>query len=773
MPWTIGRTPDVYRLPTLRLEVTDAPGLANAAVASASIERELVSSVIPGNIRSDNGLSVGAGDVTLVYPNTPGTPWSASTTTRVTTGKAARLYARDADGNEKSLGAWVTDGASGSLSSREVPVELIEAQGLSKEMRQALPAYQLQPFTPGAQLDPIWTVSRLAEQAGFYSIPPYNPEDGAFIGALAMDGGIHLQQPLGQNITTDGQVTGWTHVNGTIFPTTGSFARLLSTDSGGGRPISAVLAKGGAVYFTLCIYGDVYIVDASQGWGLKIKAGAQTLETSNSPGSPFGNPKETIPDYTANRPWTNRVQVELRRPSTRLSDGRIQWQAVRARIREISPDGFPDSGWSAVSEAGGSFTPTTQGIDLVCLAGGISIPGTQIPASPYLGGFAGVQITQSITVGHFRRKTAFLKPLGGDAGLPWVEPKADVWSSMRDALSARSAAAILETEPVQGGALLRVLNRDDLAGVGIAGVDTDIGAEWADLPWELDPEDTVDRVEVTFAAPQITTRTLGSSDFAPAAWEASEVVKIPAGEKVVITAEFENKAAIGLFGSFNIPTTPNALWSQTSSVIAFNSPDGTGTPIALTDFAISARQTSATTAEITIFNPKPFPIYLVDGNGDPHLVLRAASVATFETTQIIERGAKADVAQRPLEVNLTPWVQSKADAENIADYLYARLAYDGLWKAESVECRLDWDHNLGRILRARHPRTGLLQKVLTTKVDLDFDGDSITQNLGIVVLPWTWADLDTSWSAKTWTDFDTAWSSLTWTDFDINPLRGA
>lgn len=761
MPWTLGKTPDSYELPRLVITSTGTPWLADAAVASLTLDRELVSSVIPGNIRSDNGLSVGAAQVKIGFATGRATPWSRDRTRRVETGAPARLLARDSAGNEKDLGAWLIDPSSGSLDDGEVSVDLIEPQSAAKKVTQKLPPYMIDPFTPTAPLDPIWVVSRLAEQVGYNGVP--RPIVGTTILSVPMDGGVNASyNDPPRTYNPSGDIKGWQVLPGDLVVGTANQSGIsISANSTVGMPINDLLSSGQAVYITLNVVGTIYLHDLFQGWALCVvndpSTNTYTISTSNNTGA-YGDPQTYTPGGSAN--WTRRVQIELKR----VIQG-TTWGRTTARIRS-----GPDAAWSAVSTATSSFVPLSQDYELIQVVGGVQIAGTGMPASPAPGQFAGLQINRTAVLGVFEQRRALLKPVGGDAGLPWLPPETDVWTAIRDCLSARSAAAVLDPDG-SGGSILRVLNRDDLAGVGIAGEPVDLGAEWTDLPWTLDPADSADRLQISYSVPQIVSRVVGSSTLAPAAWEASEVIRVNGGETITINAAFDSRAAVGVFERFVIPTTPNALWSASSTIIAFPNPDGTGTVLGPEQMYVRATQTSATTATVTVTNRTAAPMYLVDGNGNPHLVLRAITVATFDTQQSVSRGLSVDTAVNPLELDLSPWVQSKKDADSVADYLWSRISGGGLWSASSVECRLDWSHNIGRILRVTHPGSGLDFKMLTSKVALSADNGEISQALDVVILPWTWADFDTIWAASTWSAFDAVWAGSTWSYFDTDPLK--
>lgn len=776
MAW--GQTSASYLLPSVKLTVGGTGWLTSAAVTSWSLERELVASTIPGNIRQRNGLSIGAASVS-VRPTTRATPWSITPATRVTTGVPASLYVEDpAGGANLPLGSWVTDDASGTLSSSEVSVELLEAQYLGRKRTQALESYNGPLLTPEAPVDPAWTMGRLLDQAGFPPVPP--PIPSALV-AAPLHGGVGVLPTEAYPVSPylpSGEISGWQVLSGDTAVGASSNSGMILIGDGeiGPLPVrDTLLTSPLGVTITLNVVGTGYILDFAQGWVVRIvnnpTTSTYTVAVSNNLGDGT-NPQTFAGQQSAD--WPTRVQVQLARATSPTTPG--MWTEVLARARS-----GPGVAWSSWSTHAANFTPLADWRELIYVVAGlpssveqpgIALPGTGIPGPMPPGQFAALQIApgqDTSNPGLWAAPKARLKALGADLGVPMVPPGMDVWTAVQDISSAYCAATVVGLDGTA-----KVLTRDELAGVGIAGAVTDIGAEWADLPWTLAPDDSADRLEVTYYPPSLTSVAMGTSALAAEVWRATEVIAVPAGQTITIPATFENRAAINLFEGFVIPTSPSPLWSQRSTIIAFDNPSGTGSPLSGTQFKANAVQTSATTAVTKVQNLTNATMYLVDGNGEPALILRAKTVASYETPAMVERGAAAEEAVRALSVDLSTWVQSQVEAEKIADYLWARISGGGLWKASSVQCRLDWSHDLARVLRGKHPATGLDSKILTAKVTYNGDEGEVTQTLDLVLLPPTWADWDALNAATpvldTWAEWDTRYATKTWNDFDANPL---
>ncbi|HWJ11827.1 MAG TPA: hypothetical protein VNS46_20770 [Nocardioides sp.] len=763
MAWTVARTPDAYTLPEIKFDAQTAPlWLSNAAVTSFTLERELVASVVPGTLRQRGGLSIGAASAKLRNTASPvATPWATSPVKRVeVTDKTFGMYA--VDGAERlNLGTWALDPSSGSLAAGTVDVELIEAQYVARKKVQALPPYGADPFTENSPVDPCWIIGQMARRAGFYptpwpSISPslHVPCDGAFQADEKLAGWGEY--------TLSGEVTGWEVLPGDVAVggASGSFFSAASLNFSMAR---FYWQTGSPVFLTLNVVGTVYVHDAASGWQLRIvndyATATHTIAVCNTGDGNFTAPATFIPGQTPH--WPNRVQVQMQRLWNAPTN---EWILFAATARS-APSGAL---WSPAAVDPTDHTPAGQDVELIYCLGGVDQPDVGIVDAPP-GQFAAFQMNgwQPPPTAWTASK-AHLKPLGGDVGLPWAPADMDTWTVIQNVASAWLGAVIM------GDGVLEMLDRNDLAGANDTGEITDIGQEWTDLPWTLDPHDRADRVEVTFTPPELRKSTPGSTTLAPEAWRAQDVITVPALQSITIPAALENRAAVGIFPTFIQPGAPDAHWSQSSNIFVFNNPEGAGSPLPIETITARATQTSATTANITVTNKTGSPVYLVDGNGEPGLILRARSVVTYETPQVITRGAIETNAINPLAIDLTPWVQREQDAVAIADYLWSRVSGAGLWKVGSVRCRLDWSHTIGKILRLVHSQTGLEAKALITKVAYDGQPGETTQVLDLVLLPWTWGDVDaltaTSPALDTWAEFDAAYAGRTWTNFDADPL---
>lgn len=751
-----GKTSDVYTLPLVRLTSADAPWLADAAVVSWSVERELVGQTLPGNIRARSGLSIGDASAVVAVDGDALTPWSRTAERRVTGGSSARLFIEADDGDEYDLGAWLIAPTSGSLNARETQVDLTEAQYVGRNVTQALPPRSAETSNTA---DPVWIIARLLEQVGYTSAPP--PVVGETMFAVSLDGSWE-GAPLSTGVTyshSSGEVGSWEVVPGDVIVGTSGVAIGGPGTFGGqlvyGPTVSEQFKAGSSVYLTLNAAGVVRAMDLTQKWEVVIDADAEVLSVrNNDTGSLVSVPY--VGGLSAD--WPTRVQVEIKRDWSAGS-----WTTFYGRIRSA-----PNAAWSAWATQSTAKAETVSVESIYFMAGRQYVSGLPTTAPP--GNFAAVQITRGgPSIDLWKAPTTRLRPFGGGIVVPWTSPTEDVWTAIQNVAAANLGAVHLDRDGHPSS-----LNRDDLAGANVPGEITDIGAEWTDLPWTLDPADTADRLEVTYYAPSIATApTSPSTTPAPEFWRAEEIIKVPPGGQVITVNVEVDRVAEGLFQTFwpaSDTSVPEAV-SYNNTISAFDNPSGTGTPLAASVIDAVVVPRSPTRVEVRLRNSGSVSAYLVDANGQPCLILRTRRLATFETPQIAEQGAAAGDARNPIAIDLGRYVQTVNDAEDIAGYLWARISTAGLWRASSVRCRLDWSHDIGKVLRLIHSRTGLEAKALITKVAYDGLSGEIAQTLDLVLLPWTWTDFDDTYAVNTWTTWDAIWAGRTWDDFDADPLN--
>lgn len=350
-----------------------------------------------------------------------------------------------------------------------------------------------------------------------------------------------------------------------------------------------------------------------------------------------------------------------------------------------------------------------------------------------------------------------IQPLGGLLPAPWIPGDTDAWTGIQDICAAWLGAAWVTADGV-----LIVRSRDYLSAAGSVGIPVDVGTSVENLAWSLDPDDTADRLEITYApAGQAV-----SASPMPTAWSASDPVSIAPGASVDVVADLDRYSVANTTTWADITNVADVTPHNAKSIFAIGAKlDGTDPrPGVVT---VTSRQVSAGRVVITLTNTSNTTLYTVDGTGQACLLLRCPT-APQETTATIERGAAADEATSPLSIDLGKLVQRAQDAEEIADFIWPRVSVPA-WKASSVRIRLDWEIDLGDILLLSHERSDLTAKALVTKVAFDGSPGEVQQTLDLVLLATTWGAFDRTWAGLTWDDFDAAWAGATWDDFDADP----
>lgn len=721
-------------LPVVYLSVGD-DALGTRAVASWKLERELVGSTLPGNVRGRSGLSIGTASVTLAQTSERVSPWRAAPA-RVRTGAPAQLYASH-DGPEATerldLGDWMLDPLSGSIGTNALGVDLVEAQYGARGKPHQLPVARY-----GAK--PVWIVDQLARQCGYYS----TPESTAPVLVESFAGGV-CDLYAASFADTDRTIANatWTTATGVLGLTAasdGTWASLLRFDSEVDLVRQALLlsldSNGG--YVSLNHAGTVRLIIGSIGMGEIPPSG---VEVEVRPGGVLAarvasNLAWVTGSYTAGQDvaWPNRVQLQIVRDQPTETTHRIQ---VRARSSEASP-------WSAWVEASGDYEDGTT------------------PRAGYLGIWmdTGASISGLVasrgSAGHFTPPTALLEDLGGFMRAPWVpEQGADAWAGIQLVAEKWLGAASLTADR---RFVLR--NRDDLAGVDATEKVIDVGAQVEDLGWTIDPADTADRLVVTYS-PVDDVKYYGDAPID--AWESADALEIGPGETLEVTAdldqftepaEFEQAPSVGdgYLSQWLVSTTRNG-----SGVL--NNPDAlTVTVVPLNPGRVLLR----------VKNRLSSRLWTVNSQGEPHFKLRGFAVLSQKSAAMIARGLPAEEADNALSIDLGKFVQRAADAEQIADYLWSRVSTP-TWKASSVRVRLDWSVDIGDVVRLVHARSDLSVRALVVKVALDGEPGKVAQVLDLVLVPQTWDDFDAAWAGATWADFDAAWAGATWDDFDFDP----
>lgn len=710
-----------------------------AAVASWHLERELVGSVLPGNVRARSGLSIGSAGFTLAQTEAgqPLTPWSADPTRRVTAGQPVDLYAsHNGYGSEVrvDLGEWLVAPVQGSLVAAEVPVELLERQYRGRALDQALPVGR-------DSVDPAWIVDTLARQVDHHSTPP---AVASTIICAALAGGATPDVGLlgGALVDRWGRATGVLGTEGDAIVIYAWLAPNTVLGSGGGiTPIPGGGSTGNNTnYLTVNVVGEVrFTFGVGSGPEVEIHADdGEVWARANSSESwevvEFEGGLDPI--------HTNRVQLEMVAEDT---TGTIGDWTFRVRARSSADATWSDAAVSPGMEPGSAFPQVTFDVE----------EGSSVSA---------FQITSESDDALWATPTAEIHALGGRIPAPWLPPDKDVWSGIQQVCAVHLGACWVRRDKT-----LLLQNRDYLAGAFTAGEGFDVGQRVEDLGWTLDPSDSADRLEITYSPVDFVED--DGTGLQPVVWAAQDAIELAPFETIEITVDVDFYAKVAPIPRW-IGAWDTANLDEGSTWCTYSARDGdaSGDLGGYGALSISVRHVSGNRFVLRLTNNLDVTLYTVDADGKPCLILRAPVIAPQANSASVVRGAGLADAVRPLTVDLGKLVQRAEDAEAIADYVWSRVS-SPMWKASSVRTRLEWDRDIGDIVQLVHERSGLGVKALVTKVALDGQAGEVAQTLDLVLLPITWGDFDAAWADAAWTDFDDTWSADAWLDFDTNPLR--
>lgn len=696
----------------------DGLPVGTSIVGAWSMERELVGSTLPGNVRGRSGLSVGSASAEI--PQTtdgPLAPW-ATGDSKVTAGSPVELYAAEThDSARVTLGDWQVAPVSGALTSPGVALSLIEASFEGRRKPAIVPATG-QVLFPGC--DPIAMVDALARQCGYYA----TPESPSMVASAPLQGGT-----LG-------------FVGGSPAPYYDTATGILSPHWTGGGGIyladaAAPLGDATNIFITLCLSGTVQILipsmDSMDSSTVEITS-TGALRVRNSDSAAWSEQAFT-PGLSTR--WPSRVQIEIALP--RDADGEVA-ASISARARSA-----PDAAWSAWAI---ESTPAT----------GAAGRGVSVLTSSEADTFAALAVSTAADAELWDAPTAELDLLGGTIDAPWLDSQMDAWTAIQLICSTWLGAAFVGLDGV-----LRVRNRAFIAGDTSVSTHLDVAHAAEDVAWTVDPADQADRLIVTFNPP-----TWSSGDY-PVVWEATEPIEVPAKSTVTVLVDLPVYAEmLWPFEPEWVPTVGASQWNARPSI------DGTGgqpSDSALV-VTIDPAASSGNRVVIKLENRTPSNLFTVDSTGAPVLRIKAFAVATQDTQSAVARGVPTDSAQSLLEIDLGRLVQRPEDASSIADFIWGRVSQP-MWKASSVRVLLDWSRDIGDVVRLVHEPSGLDVEAMITKVSLSGQSGEVVQTLDLVLLPPTWTKFDKAWAAGTWADFDALWAGQTWIDFDNDPLRSA
>lgn len=416
--------------------------------------------------------------------------------------------------------------------------------------------------------------------------------------------------------------------------------------------------------------------------------------------------------------WPTRVQVRIQVTGSTVT--------VQARSSESAP-------WSSASTTSGAFEPVMSSLTI---GGTGSVSALDLSTSP---------------VGQFAAPTAVMRLMGAKMSAPWFPAGTDVWTAVRQICDAYAVAARVRDDDI-----LEILTRSDLTGAGRPKRPIDVDADLEDLPWSIVADDYADRLEVTFQS--VTWPEPDADPYETAVGDGK--VRVPAGRSVTVAVNLGGYVeTLAPWFHVDAPEMPDVA----SEWQANTAEDGTGAVV--TSLPLGHVHRSPAEALVTIWNPLAVDVWMVDEDGSPAMTLRGTGNPTFDA-RIVEFGAGAASALKPLTLDLGAHVASESAAREVGAYLWDRCRRRR-YRVQSVRLGTpDLSIQHGDIVHLDHSRSGLSTNALVARVEQSEDGT----RLDLVALPPTYDDFAGVWRGRTYADFAAALSGVTYATHSRDPL---
>lgn len=684
----------------------DAPA-GTAALSSWSVDRQLRASSLAGQIRAATGFATADASCAFVPP-AGGliAPWLHGDRTVVPPSSGRIRLAHEGYDGDLVMGSFDVDPISSQLSAPEVTLDMIEGLvRLNRPQNLPAPGWLLTSSAPVG--DAIWAVDHVARQAGFYSTPA--PAKSC-IGSLPMQGSN--QPEIGFTVAAQTPSTRYEK-----HPDLG----IVHSSSvvGDTQYLSFTNRNAPIIYVAVSFVGTVYLALRLTAWfqiAVKITdTGTFAVDTATN--RPFATSATYAPGLDPNHPHRVVLAIDLSNPVS----GTV-------RVRSSA-----SAAWSSTL----TQSTTTQGIadDLM------------IQTRDSGSYFNAVQVLTRVSdqPALFAPTNTDLELLGNPISSFWVEQGMTAREVIDGFVGASFGAVWVDVD----GTLI-VRDRRYLRGAAPTVEVIDVGDEFEDLQWKVDPAEAADRVEVIYEPASFIAET-------SPIFEARDPYYVGQGVPLEITVPIDAH----IYGD------PGIEWQ------ANRKSDGTGT-VATDDHLfvfISGRTMSTIT--ITIQNLTNLSWYMVDDNGSPALTVSADAALRFAGAETIGVGVPAGEALRPLQVRAGTGIQSAAYARDLADFLLGITRYAG-WRVERVKARFDPRRDIGDIVRLVAADYGLSVKAIVTGIHMSGRAGEVRQDLDLAVLPPTIYDFNEAWNAAETTptigDFNTRWAGLTVGDLNHDPL---
>lgn len=688
-----------------------------AAVTDFTISRDLTGGNLPGSARGGSGFSVASGNVTIAQPaGVPLTPWAAQSRRTEPGGMAAFQAAHELD--TLVLGRFIVEGVSGADSAGTVDIDLTEQQ----QNLDGACTYSWKYDSSESKADAVSVMAACAAGGG-YTTSWFPRHVASTAVRVPLDGSI---QPAGGVLNLGGAtVTNWISAGGQALVGPDSIVNYLGSAE---DPWAIRSTSGLFLCATVSGSGCSLTLSDADGVAIGFKVSVTSVEISTRGGV------DTVPLSSitgSSRPvciyWRTATQIVVSDPST---------------------------GFTVTKDL---TTPAT---------GGLAITRVRLWTGA-TGGVRDVLVGRDKNAPGAYRPTAYLEPTGSlISGVPDTGGK-----SNREVMQDIARATLGAVWQSETGALIH-RNRDSLrTGQAVEVVLAD--GQLEDIPWNISREESADRVELSFTPSTTEYDNLQRLTL----WEMTE--------KTHINPESTFRYIVDLAGATDslaqfLPiwddTTAGAEGTRRSRWAASTSVDGGGERPGPRDVRVEAVLLSSTQARISVTNNTQSRIWMVDGNGDPCLILRTSRKVTVGEPQTIAQGQPANKAVTPLQLDAGGWVQEATTAQEQLDWVAGQMS-GAQAVLNSVNVRPNLARQLGDIIIVTEEKLSpthvpIRAKAIITGTNLSGGPNGYDQNLSLALLAITFSDAHdwlSDYSVKTFEELEnvlTASNIRTFGDFE-------
>lgn len=311
----------------------------------------------------------------------------------------------------------------------------------------------------------------------------------------------------------------------------------------------------------------------------------------------------------------------------------------------------------------------------------------------------------------------------------------DSWTVAQDIAKATLGAVWISESGV-----FTYRNRDSLRGVGAISETVEALDAIESLAWSIDPSDVADRVELTYTPTEVRE----DSEASNTVWEATSPIRVRGRQSLTVYADIEGTtpqldSPIPLWATDNWPANVRSRWAASTS------PSGGGTRPADNAIRVSLSMVSPSRIRIDLLNQTDDHLWLVDGNGDPCLILRARVYVVPGEEATVAIGASEESAMNSLTIPAGSWVQDAETARQLCAWAAGQSEFAQA-TVDQVRVKPNLARQIGDVIRLTDGRTNLLSKALITGVSLSGDGSGYSQRLDLALLDITFHEWD-QWMA--------------------------